>query len=203
MSENSTQNRKEQLIEAAGQLFRQRGYASTSMRDLAAEVGMEAASLYHHIKSKEEILEHICFGLATKFEMAINEVNDIYFNAEEKLRTAIKNHVEILTANVNHSAVFLQEWRNLTEPKLTEFKELRNAYEKELRIIIKDGVNEDVFEQVDEKFAALTILSTVNWVNEWYNPGGKMNAEQIASKLSDFILGGLRKKLVTDINYKP
>lgn len=203
MSENSTQNRKEQLIEAAAQLFKQRGYASTSMRDLAAEVGMEAASLYHHIKSKEEILEHICFGLAIKFEMAINEVNDIYFNAEEKLRTAIKNHVEILTGNVNHSAVFLQEWRNLTEPKLTEFKNLRNMYEKELRIIIKDGVNEDVFDQVDEKFAALTILSTVNWINEWYNPEGKMNTEQIASKLSDFILGGLRKKLITDINYKP
>lgn len=203
MSENSTHNRKEQLIEAAAQLFKQRGYASTSMRDLAAEVGMEAASLYHHIKSKEEILEHICFALATRFEMAINEVNDIYFNAEEKLRTAIKNHVEILTGNVNHSAVFLQEWRNLTEPKLTEFKELRNAYEKELRVIIKDGINEDVFDQVDEKFAALTILSTVNWVNEWYKPDGKMNAEQIATKLSDFILGGLRKKLVTDINYKP
>lgn len=203
MSEKLIQNRRDQLVEAAARLFKQRGYASTSMRDLAAEIGVEAASLYHHIKSKEELLEQICFGMATKFEMAINEVNDIYFNAEEKLRMAIRNHVRILTENVDHSAVFLQEWRNLTGPKLSEFKELRNAYEKELRVIIHDGINEDVFGQVDEKFAALTILSTVNWINEWYNPQGKMSPEQIAGKLSDFILGGLRKKLVTDINYKP
>jgi TetR/AcrR family transcriptional regulator, cholesterol catabolism regulator len=201
--ENPNNNRKEQLIEAAAQLFKQKGYAATSVRDLAAELGIEAASLYHHIKSKEEILEHICFTLATKFQMAINEVNDIYFNAEEKLRMAIKNHVEILTENSNHSAVFLQEWRNLTEPKLSEFKSLRNNYENELRVIIREGVNEDVFDNVDEKFAALTILSTVSWVNEWYNPTGNMNAGQVAAKLSDFILSGLRKKLVTDLNYRP
>ena len=65
------------------------------------------------------------------------------------------------------------------------------------------GKNEDIFDDVDEKFAALTVLSTLNWINEWYSPTGKMNAEQISQKLSDFILGGLRKKMVTDINYKP
>jgi hypothetical protein len=64
-------------------------------------------------------------------------------------------------------------------------------------------MNEDVFDDVDEKFASLTILSTVNWINEWYKPNGKMSTEEIAQNLSDFILGGLRKKMVTDINYKP
>lgn len=203
MSESLTTNRKEQLLEVAAKLFKQRGYAATSMRDLAAELGIEAASLYHHIKSKEEILETICFDLAAKFSNAIAEVNDIYFNAEEKLRMAIKNHVQIITQNTNQSAVFLQEWRNLSEPKLGEFMKLRDAYENGIRVILKDGMNEDVFDDVDEKFASLTILSTVNWINEWYNPNGKMSAEEIAKKLSDFILGGLRKKLVTDINYKP
>ena len=203
MSESLTTNRKEQLLEVAAKLFKQRGYAATSMRDLAAELGIEAASLYHHIKSKEEILETICFDLAPKFIDAIAEVNDIYFNAEEKLRMAIKNHVQIITQNTNQSAVFLQEWRNLSEPRLSDFMKLRDAYENGIRVILKDGINEDVFDDVDEKFASLTILSTVNWINEWYNPNGKMSAEEIAKKLSDFILGGLRKKLVTDINYKP
>jgi hypothetical protein len=80
---------------------------------------------------------------------------------------------------------------------------LRDAYEKGIRVILKDGMNEDVFDDVDEKFASLTILSTVNWINEWYKPNGKMSTEEIAQNLSDFILGGLRKKMVTDINYKP
>lgn len=203
MSETLTSNRKQELINTAAQLFKQKGFASTSMRDLAAEIGMEAASLYHHIKSKDELLEVICFDLAGKLTTAIAEVNDIYFNAEDKLRMAIKNHVEILTQNIHFSTVFIQDWRHLTEPKLTEFRALRDAYEQGIRVIVQEGKNEDIFDDVDEKFAALTILSTLNWINEWYNPTGKMNAEQIAQKLSDFILGGLRKKLVTDINYKP
>ncbi|AMS27910.1 hypothetical protein AEM51_13710 [Bacteroidetes bacterium UKL13-3] len=203
MSETLSISRKEQIMQTSAKMFKQKGYASTSMRDIATEMGIEAASLYHHIKSKEEILETICFSLANKLLTGIAEVNDIYFNAEEKLRMAIKNHVQIISENIDQSAAFLHEWRSLSEPKLSEFKTLRDAYENEFKVILNDGINEDLFDDVDQKFATLTILSTVNWINEWYNPKGKMNAEEIAKKLSDFILGGLRKKLVTDINYKP
>jgi AcrR family transcriptional regulator len=203
MTETLSISRKEQILQTSAKMFKDRGYASTSMRDIATELGIEAASLYHHIKSKEEILEIICFSMADKLTAAIAEVNDIYFNAEEKLRMAIKNHVQIITENISQSAVFLHEWRSLSEPKLSEFKALRDDYEKGINTILTEGINEDIFADVDQKFASLTILSTVNWINEWYNPAGKMNAEEIANKLSDFIMGGLRKKLVTDLNYKP
>jgi TetR/AcrR family transcriptional regulator, cholesterol catabolism regulator len=203
MTDTLSISRKDQILQTAAKMFKEKGYASSSMRDIATELGIEAASLYHHIKSKEEILETICFTMADQLNAAIAEVNDIYFNAEEKLRMAIQNHVSIIAANLDQSAVFLHEWRSLSEPKLSEFKALRDAYENEIRVIIKGGINEDVFDDVDSKFATLTILSTVNWINEWYNPQGKMNATEVAQKLSDFIMGGLRKKLVTDINYKP
>jgi len=203
MSESLNSKRKEQIIDTAAKLFRKNGYEATSVRDLATEMDMEAASLYHHIKSKEELLESICFNMAAKFSTAIKEVNDIYFNAEEKLRMAIKLHVEIISANQDQSAVFLHEWRSLSEPKLSEFKQMRNKYENGFRIILEDGENENVFESVDKKFAVLTILSAVNWINEWYKPDGTMKPAEIATKLSDFILGGLRKKLLTDLNYKP
>ncbi|MCF8428708.1 MAG: TetR/AcrR family transcriptional regulator [Bacteroidia bacterium] len=187
-------NRKEQITETAAKLFRKKGYIATTMRDLAAELGIEAASIYHHVKSKEELLETICFDMANKFILNAKEVNDIYFNAEEKLRLAIKLHIETITQNQNKSAVFLQEWRNLNEPNLSKFKMLRDQYENQFTIIIIDGENEDIFDFVDKKFAVLSILSTINFVNEWYKPEGKMNAAEIAEKLSSFILGGLRKK---------
>jgi AcrR family transcriptional regulator len=199
MADSLNINRKEQIIDAAALLFKQKGYASTTMRDLATELGIEAASIYHHIKSKEELLEGICFDMANKFISNAKEVNDTYFNAEEKLRLAIKLHVETITENQNQSAVFLSEWRNLSEPKLTLFKQLRQQYENQFTIILMDGENEDIFDQVDKKFAVLSILSTINFVNEWYKPDGKMNAAEIAEKLSNFIMGGLRKRLVTDV----
>ena len=196
-------SRKEQIIDAAAKLFKEKGYAASSMRDLAQVMGMEASSLYSHIKSNEEILESICFGMADKFLSAIEEVNDIYFNAEERLRMAIRNHVLIITSHPDHSAMFIKEWRGLTEPKLGQFKEKRHRYEQQFRHILEAGENEDVFERVDKKFATLTILSAVNWINEWYHPEGGMRPEEIAKKLSDFIMTGLQKKFVTDPNYKP
>ena len=137
--------------------------------------------------------------MANKFISNAKEVNDIYFNAEEKLRLAVKLHVETITENQNQSSVFLSEWRNLSEPKLTLFKQLRHQYENQFTIILMDGENEDIFDQVDKKFAVLSILSTINFVNEWYKQDGKMNAAEIAEKLSNFIMGGLRKRLVTDV----
>jgi AcrR family transcriptional regulator len=191
-------SRKEQIVNKAAKMFKQKGFVATSMRDLAAELGIEAASIYHHFKSKEELLEKICFDMADKFITNAKEVNDIYFNAEEKLKMAIKLHVETITENQNQSSVFLSEWRNLSEPKLTLFKQLRQQYENQFTIILADGEKEDIFDDVEKKFAVLSILSTINFINEWYKPEGKMNASEIAEKLSNFIMGGLRKRLVTD-----
>ena len=95
--------RQTQIKDAAAKLFKDSGYAGASMKDIANSLGMEAPSLYNHFKSKEDIVIDICFDMADKFISAIDEVNDIYFNAEEKLRMAVKNHVEILTADMEGS----------------------------------------------------------------------------------------------------
>jgi TetR/AcrR family transcriptional regulator, cholesterol catabolism regulator len=118
MQESTTISRKEQIIKTSKRLFKEKGFVGTSMRDIAAELEIEAASLYSHIKSKDEILEEICFRKADEFLKAIDEINDIYFNSEEKLRMAVKSHVKILCNDLDSSSVFLHEWRHLTEPKL-------------------------------------------------------------------------------------
>ena len=124
---------------------------------------------------------------------AIEEVNDIYFNAEEKLGMAVKNHIRILTENMDASWVFIHEWRNLGEESHKQFVALRDKYEQEFVRILQNGEDEGLFNEVDHKFAVLTILSSLNWVVEWYKPGGKMNPTQIAEKLTEFILSGLKK----------
>lgn len=170
------------------------GFSGLTMRVLAKELGIEAASIYNHISSKDQILEQVCFDLASKFESLVLEVNDIYFNAPEKLNILIKHHVNILCEDLNASSVFMHEWRYLKEEKRVEFIEKRNLYELEIRKIIQLGINEGHFNEVDTKFAALTLLSALNSVVEWFKPSGELSPEQVAQNLAQFVLTGLSKQ---------
>jgi AcrR family transcriptional regulator len=185
--------RKKEILEVAEQIFREKGYDSASMRDIAKACGLEPASLYSHFESKNEMLRTICFELADKFELAIREVNDIYFNAEEKLQMAVQSHIEVLTENLNASVVFLRDWRHLEEGDLSEFISKRDTYEEGIIQIVKEGIYEEKFAETDPKFAALTILSSVNWIVEWYKEDGPLSPKEIAEKLINFILTGLYK----------
>lgn len=188
--------RKREILAASQNVLKEKGYAATSVRDIAKALSMEPASLYSHFKSKEDILKITCFDMADKLELGIAEVNDIYFNAEEKLRIAINLHVKVLTQNLNSAMIFIRDWRNLTGKSLDQFILKRNAYEAGFREIVQTGINEGIFNETDKKFAALTILSSVNWIVEWYKEDGSLSSEQIATKLSDFILSGLKKDIV-------
>lgn len=186
-------HRRQQIIEMACIRFAEKGFAGTSMRELAADLGLEASSLYTYIQSKDELLEDICFTMGHQLITVLDEVNDVFFNAEEKLRTAIKNHVEVICSNPHASRVFTHEWRHLAPEKKENFIELRNRYEAAFTDILDTGETEQIFMEGDKRFAVLTILSTVNWISEWYNPKGKMKPDEISQKLSDFILTGLKK----------
>ena len=157
---------------------------STFARDEEVAAALKAGALGYLQKSasRDELLK------------AIDEVNDVYFNAEEKLATAIKNHVKIITGDMDSSTVFLREWRRLPEDKITDFIKLRNKYEEGFTQILINGENENVFDAPDKKFAVLTILSAVNWITEWYSPKGSMTPDEISEHLYKFITNGLKVK---------
>jgi AcrR family transcriptional regulator len=186
-------SRRGQIMDVSLEMMRNFGYQGTSMREIASALNIEAASLYNHIKSKEEILRDTCFDLGNQLILAQQEVNDIYFNAVEKIGMLVKNHIRILTSDLNAGWVFIHEWRNLSATHRKEFIALRDNYEAGIIEILLQGENEGFFNEVNNKFAALTLLSTLNWVVEWYKPQGDMSPEQIAEKLTEFILSGLKK----------
>lgn len=191
--EEAVLSRKQQIEFTATSLFKSKGFSATSMRDLANALGIEAASIYSHIKSKEEILQRVCFRMANEFFEALDTAGTPEATATEKLRRAIQAHVEVLTQNTAASAVFLHEWRHLSEPFHDTFLALRDKYEARFREIIRAGIQSAEFTVPDEKFAALTILSSLNWIHTWYKPEGKMTPTEIADNLSEMLLNGLKQ----------
>ncbi len=186
-------NRKQQIEEKATTLFQEKGYAATSMRDLANVLGIEAASLYSHIKSKEEILQKVCFRMAEEFFAAWQAVEMENSSFAAKLEKAAIAHVKVITLNTSASAVFFNEWRHLSEPHLSDFLSMRNDYEGRFIDIIENGMQAGEFKEVDTKFMMLTILSSLNWTHNWYKPGGTLSPQEIGTRLSNMILNGLNK----------
>jgi len=192
MITKSKVNRKQQIIDKATELFQKQGYSATSMRDLAGYIGIEAASLYSHIKSKEEILQTICFQMANDFFNSLEEIELEKLSADEKLKKAVRSHVIVLTKDSAASAVFFSEWRHLSQDYLTDFLSMRNNYENKFIQILIDGYKEGIFKKMDAKFTVLALLSSINWMPSWYKPEGKLSPEEIAENVTDVFINGLK-----------
>jgi TetR/AcrR family transcriptional regulator, cholesterol catabolism regulator len=184
-------SRKDQIETVATALFKERGFAATSMRDLANEVGIEAASIYSHVRSKEELLQSICFKMAQDFFEILENQQSRELSFAQRLREIISAHVAITTRNVAASVVFQQEWRHLSEPYLSHFLELREQYEQRIREIIQHGTEIGEFVHTDAKFVTRTLLSSLNWIPQWYQLDGELSPADIAQNIADLFLKGL------------
>ncbi len=187
-------SRKEQVIRSAAELFREKGYAASSMRDLAQKLGIEAASLYSHIKSKEEILQSLCFDMAAEFRKSLEEVEKQKVSASEKLKLGIIGHVQVMAKDLIASAVFMNEHRHLSQPYLREFLLLRINYINRFKDILEEGVRKGEFkDNIDIKLAVMTLFSSLNWMPQWYDPNSNIDSLSLGQQLSDMLVNGLRK----------
>ena len=158
MQETSVIDRKSQIKEVAQALFRERGYAATSMRDLAKAVGIEPASLYSHITGKESLLREICFRMADEFFEAIRAIDRHRLELPEQLRQAVIAHLTVIWNNLDAASVFFHEWRYLDEPNLSRFRNMRREYEQLFRTMITEAMEQDILSDLYEKFEEYNII---------------------------------------------
>jgi TetR/AcrR family transcriptional regulator, cholesterol catabolism regulator len=190
----TTLSRRAQVIRNAAELFREKGYAASSMRDLAQKMGIEAASLYSHIRSKEEILQHLCFDMATEFRKSLEEVEKQSLPASQKLRNGIVGHIKVMAKDLTASAVFMNEHRHLSQPYLREFLLLRINYINRFKDIIEEGITSGEFkEDIDKKLAVMTLFSSLNWMPQWYDSTNNIVPDDLGSQLSDMLVNGLKR----------
>lgn len=191
---NSTLTRKQQILIIATNLFDQKGYNASSMRDLAKEVGVEPASLYSHFRSKEDILKNICDQIANEFFEEQNTRLKKEDSPVEQLRAVIIAHITVIANNLGSASVFFKEWKYFTEPNLTAFAAQRSSYESSFRKIIQSGIEQEYFDAVDVNFIIKLLFSMMNDTSDWYNKDGELSPSAIAENIHLLIYNGIKKK---------
>lgn len=177
--------RKDQILEKAAELFSQRGYHATTMRDLGEVTGLLPGSLYAHFSGKEEILYQIVIEAARQFLGGMEALRAQPAPPEEKLRAAMHAHIEVVARDLEGARVFLHEWRALRGGRRAEIRKLRRRYEELWDEIIREVA------PADPKLARLLVLSAANWTYVWYRPDGPLGPEEIADRYSELLLAGL------------
>ncbi|NNV57163.1 TetR/AcrR family transcriptional regulator [Limnovirga soli] len=186
-------SRKEVIIKASAKLFREKGYKAASMRDLAVKVGVEAASLYNHIRSKAELLHDICFNVANVFFEHMNEVESTQATPIEKLEKLLRFHIKQMLENFEEVYVSDREWRYLADPYLSNFQNQRRSYRKRFASIIQQGIEQGQINKIDASTAVLVLLHAISGIDSWHRSTHKVSGEELEENIVTILIQGLQK----------
>jgi AcrR family transcriptional regulator len=185
-----SETRKDEIINTAAKLFKEKGYSAVTMRDLATAMGMKAASLYNHINSKQDILKVIIICIAEEFTNGM----DIIISSEEsnidKLKKIVSLHVDITSHNTSGMASLNNDWMHL-EDHLEYYLKLRNEYEANFLKIIKTGITTSEIKNSNPEIIMFSMLTTLRSLYLWIPKKEDLNANDLANGLSQVLIDGI------------
>ncbi len=186
------ETRKDEIIQTSAVLFKEKGYSAVTMRDLAAKMGIKAASLYNHISSKQEILSNIIISLAEEFTAGMDEIMNANESSIDKLKAIISLHVRITSNNQYGMASLNNDWMHLND-QLNYYLKLRKDYEDNFRSIIKLGIEQGELVDSNPDIMLFSILSTLRSLYIWIPNKDDLQQEFLAVELSSVLLNGLTR----------
>jgi len=185
---------RDDILEAAALVFRQKGFHGASMADIAEAVNLQKASLYHHVASKQELLVELLDRALFLLTEGMNSVMTQHVPTDEKLRLAMRSYLQVMTSNLDVTAVLLMEHRSLTPELHARHIPLRDSLEQMWRDLIQEGVASGVFVCADIPMAVRGLLGVLNWTITWYRPDGSLHPEQIADQFAGMFLRGIQPR---------
>lgn len=180
-----------EIVQAAAQIFREKGYHATSMQDIADAVHLQKASLYHHITSKQEILLEILNHALDRMTAEIGAVVDSDLSPTEKLRGALRAYTTILIEDRDLASVLLLEYRGLGPKLLAEHIARRDQVDRLWRKMVQAGIDSGEFRPIDPVMTSFALLGVQNWMVTWFHKRGRLSAVQAADGFADLFLQGL------------
>ena len=188
---HTTESTADRLLAGAADLFRRKGYAATTTREISAVLGIQNASLYYHMEKKEDLLYKLCLvtleDVARELARTASEQDPI-----TRLKQMIRGYVTLALRDRDGHTTMLVEMRALSEGRRNEIVSFRDRNVAIVRQTVaaaqKSG---QIRSDITPKYLTLAMFNLVNWSIFWFRPDGELNAEQIADLLCTIFLEGV------------
>lgn len=185
--------RRVAILRAASNAFRERGFAATGMREIAAEADLSPGNLYHYFSGKHEILYFCQDRALARMLGALDEVRAGEGSATDRIRHVIRAHVRCVLDELGGATAHL-EVEALPDELRGDIIDKRDRYERGLRELVAGGVRSGELAPCDEALVTRAMLGAVNWSARWYRPGGRQSAQEVADGMADYLVRGLAER---------
>src|SRR5436190_13589978 len=190
VSESRYDRRLSEILSHATDVFCQKGYEGASMRDLSRASGMSLAGLYYYFESKERLLfliqKHTFSTIVRRLKARLEGVYD----AEERVRIFILNHLEYFLSNQQAMKVLSHEAEALKNGFASELAAIKREYYR-ICVGLLDDLKRERELQFSTRIAVLSLFGMMNWIYTWHNPRVDADAEQLSREMGDMFLRGV------------
>lgn len=189
--------RREEILAAAANVFKENGFAGTSIDDIAKATGLDRASLYYYAGNKQELFNEVVFGVIAENVKMAEDVCDSSADTEEKIENLFRNLLQSYRDTYPHMHVFIQEdpARIKGRSGSEDFVELQRRFDRALIAIIQEGVDKGVVrDDLSTRLVAFGLIGMVNWTHRWFHPDGPVGPDEISRTFSRLAIDGLRKR---------
>lgn len=182
---------RERILQEAARLFARCGYENSSVSDLAAAIGVSKAAIYHYYATKQEIYDAIIIDVLQGMTQAVSQAVREAPDPREQLRQFMLAHARYFEQHHPQFVTMLVGYSGMTMAEREDAARLRDGYERRLRGILEAGIHSGQFRALDVAATGRAVLSMLNWMARWYQPGGPDSAEAIAMGYFELLDGGL------------
>jgi AcrR family transcriptional regulator len=191
--ERQREAKRNAVLQAAAQLFNERGFHATSLDDIAARLNVTKPTLYYYIKNKDEILlQCVRQGLDMMLE-GIEASRAAGGKAIDQLMTCMQVYARIVTMDFGMCLIRVGDEQVPPESR-KELRRLKSAIDQEFRRLVAEGVAEGSIQPCDPKITAFVIAGALSWIGRWYQPGGEYTPEQVAEQCIATLCDGVLRR---------
>jgi AcrR family transcriptional regulator len=181
-------DRRDQIRRVAADLFFEKGYESTTIRDIAAILKIKAASLYYHFPDKEQILFEVIDSVVNQLLDGCRYAVAQEHTAELKLAALVVNHVVLHALRPRESTLGDTELRSLTAARLKQHVQHRDDYDKLILHVLRQGEKERRFNLLDTKLTAYALAAQSTQVGKWFRQPGRLSLSEVAEAHVEFAM---------------